>query len=194
MQKCLMMSLVANSHLCLTPIHWAHSAGSGEPRGIPASIRWGLASLMKFCVQWHIVCDCDTGILTCFQTCFCIYLSSKHFPKIRLLWREVLWFPCSEEAYASAVPLLWRILFSSSAHFPWRPPASAISQNPLQLPFSDCYVHTMPALRTSLFWQIYPSREHMALATSIWRNLNHFATDDSHFAWYVYISHIFLDK
>lgn len=46
-----MMSLVADSHLCLTPIHWAHSAGSEEPRGILASIRRGLACLMKFCVQ-----------------------------------------------------------------------------------------------------------------------------------------------
>ena len=49
---------------------------------------------MKHCLQlWHNL------LLIYFQSCFCVYLSYKQHPKVRLPRREGLWFPSSESRY-----------------------------------------------------------------------------------------------
>lgn len=91
-------------HLCL-------NAGSlktfcspgGKPRGILAEVSWRLANLIKYCTMKHCLQLWLNCILIYFQSCFCIYLSCKQLPKVRLLYREELWFPFCEGMYLCSI-------------------------------------------------------------------------------------------
>lgn len=91
-------------HLCL-------NAGSlktfcspgGKPRGILAEVSWRLANLIKYCTMKHCLQLWLNCILIYFQICFCIYLSCKQLPKVRLLYREELWFPFCEGMYLCSI-------------------------------------------------------------------------------------------
>lgn len=51
----------------------------------------GTPCTMKHCLQLWRNC-----VLIYFWSCFCIYQSCKHFPKIKLPYREVFWFSFSK--------------------------------------------------------------------------------------------------
>lgn len=105
-------------HLCLNASSMkTFSSRSRKPRRILAKVSLRLANLMKNFIQWNTVCSCDINcILTYFLSCFCFYLSCKHFPKVKLAYREVFWFSFSKGVHICCVPAVFQ---SPSGLFPF---------------------------------------------------------------------------